>query len=101
MMAKLKKKDAAFFEVEIGPDIPIYTTGVVCTILEIPIWVLKKLDTEGIVCPPREANSLARLYSKRELKKVQHCWFFMKEHKVKIAGLKVILKMQDGGFEGP
>lgn len=101
-MAKTKtiQKDA-FEEVSIGPDVPIYTTGVVCAILNIPVWVLKQLDKAGIVSPPRDTNQSSRLYSKRELKKVQHCWFYMNMHKVKISGLKVILQMEDGTFPGP
>ncbi len=98
MMVKRKKPAEDFQEVPIGPDVPIYTTGVVCALLDIPIWVLKQLDKEGIVSPPRKTSALSRLYSKRELKKVQNCWFFMNTHKVKVPGLKVILKMQDGTF---
>ena len=90
-----------FEEVEIGVDEPIYTTGVVCRILDIPIWVLKQLDSEDIVSPPRESENSSRLYSKREIKKVQHCWCYMNEHNVKIDGLKIILKMEKGTFEGP
>ncbi len=97
MVAK-NKKDHSFEEVHIDADIPIYTTGVVCKILSIPIWILKQLDREGIVSPPRDNQGKARLYSKRELKKVQHCWFFMKQHDVKIPGLKIILKMERGIF---
>ncbi|MBF0532199.1 MAG: MerR family transcriptional regulator [Candidatus Omnitrophica bacterium] len=88
-----------FDEVLIGPDDPVYTSGVVCRILDIPIWVLKQLDTAGVVSPPREYEGKARLYSKRELKMVQHCWFYLKEHKVKISGLKVILQIESGTFK--
>ncbi len=95
------KPDTTFDEVKIGPDVPIYTTGVVCSVLNIPVWVLKQLDKAGIVSPPRDTTQSSRLYSKRELKKVQHCWFYMNKHKVKISGLKVILKMEDGTFKGP
>lgn len=90
-----------FEEVSIGPDVPIYTTGVVSALLNIPVWVLKQLDAAQIVSPPRATNNSSRLYSKRELKRVQHCWFYMKMHKVKITGLKVILQLEDGSFEGP
>lgn len=86
-------------EVEIDIDMPVYSTGVVCKILEIPVWVLKKLDKEGIVCPPRDNEGQARLYSQCELNKLQHCWYFMKEHNVKVEGLKVILEMEAGTFE--
>lgn len=89
-----QKVEEAFEEVKINSDEPIYTTGVVCRLLNIPIWVLKQLDREGIVSPPRERKGQSRLYSNRQLKMVQHCWYYMKKHKVKINGLKVILKME-------
>lgn len=93
-MAKKKRKDDEFVEVKIDNDEPIYTTGVVCKLLNIPIWVLRQLDQAGIVSPPREKRK-GRLYSKRELKKIQRCWYYMKERGVKINGLKVILEMED------
>lgn len=98
MTAKKREKQGGMFEeVEIDPDMPVFTTGVVCSLLDIPVWVLKQLDTEGVVSPPRETPNASRLYSKRELHKVKICWFYMSEHKVKVHGLKVILKMQMGG----
>ncbi|MFP4473223.1 MAG: MerR family transcriptional regulator [Candidatus Omnitrophota bacterium] len=94
MIAGKKKQAGHFEEVEIDEDMPVYTTGVVCKILGIPVWTLKQLDKEGIVSPPRESEGQSRLYSKRQLKKVQHCWVYMKQHSVKIPGLKVILRME-------
>jgi len=82
--------------IEIDPDFPAFTTGVVCALLNIPVWVLKQLDSEGIVSPPRKNELKARLYSKRELKVIQHCWYYMHDHGVKIKGLKIILKLEEG-----
>jgi|GEM_PF-3223944 len=89
-----KNNNEDFDEVQIGPDEPIYTTGVVCKILRIPVWILKQLDKEGIVSPPREKEGQTRLYSKRELKMLQRCWYYMNQHNVNIPGLKVILKIE-------
>lgn len=86
-----------FQEFKIGPDEPLYTSGVVSRLLRIPVWVLKQLDREGIVSPPRKEGH-SRLYSKRELKKLEHIWYLMKERNVKIDGIKVILEMEDGKF---
>ena len=80
--------------VEINPDEPVFTTGVVCRLLDIPVWVLKQLDAEGIVSPQRKSNTESRLYSCQELKMVKHCWTYMSQHKVKVHGLKIILKME-------
>jgi len=88
------KKNDTFEEMQIDPDVPLYTSSVVCRLLDIPIWVLKQLDKEGVVSPPRKKEGNARLYSKRELKSLKHAWFYMKEHHVNVDGLKVILKME-------
>jgi len=89
-----KKKNKDFIELEIDIDEPIYTTGVIQNLLNIPIWVIKQLDKEGVVKPPRKIKSLSRLYSKRELKKLEHCWQYMSKKGVKVKGLKVILEME-------
>lgn len=73
---------------------PVFTTGVVCRLLGMPVWVLKKLDSEQIVSPHRKNDSDARLYSLEELSLVNHCWKYMNEHKVKVHGLKIILHME-------
>ena len=100
MNAIPRKSPAEFTDIEIGSDERVYTTGVVCKVVGIPVWTLKQLDAEGIVSPPRETKGSTRLYSIRELKKVNYCWYFIKAHKVKVTGLKVILKIKEGTLEG-
>lgn len=80
----------------ISADEPVYTSGVVCRLTGIPIWVLKQLDKEGIVSPPRKNDACARLYSKHQLNAVKHCWFYVKEHNVKVSSLHIILKLESG-----
>ena len=87
-----------FEEFFIAVDEPIYTTGVVCRLLSIPIWVLKQLDSAGIVSPPRQTAGQSRLYSKRELKKLDQVWYLMNERNVKVDGIKVILEMESVGY---
>ena len=99
MGSKKEKEDIG--EVYISLDEPVFTTGVVCRLIEIPVWVLKQLDREEIVRPPRKSEGKARLYSKRELKLVKHCWYYMKTRKVNVSGLKIILEIEEGTFEGP
>jgi len=94
----VKKNESDFIEVPIDNDEPIFTTGIVCKLLSIPLHVVKQLDREGIVRPPRKKGKI-RLYSKRELKKIQHCWDYMKKHNVNIGGLKIILQMEKGAFK--
>ena len=87
-----------FKEFFIAIDEPIYTTGVVCRLLAIPIWILKQLDSAGIVSPPRHAAGQSRLYSKRELKKLERVWYLMSERNVKVDGIKVIIEMETVGY---
>ncbi len=91
---KKNSREVDFIEYQIDIDEPIYTTGVIQKLLDIPIWVIKQLDSEGIVKPPRKITGSARLYSKRELKKLAHCWEYINERGVKVKGLKVILEME-------
>lgn len=88
------QKNNHFEEFQIDVDEPIYTTGVICRLLEIPVHILKQLDEEDVVKPPRKKGK-ARLYSKRELKKIQRCWFYLQEKKVNVEGLKIILAMEE------
>ena len=90
----INKKDKNFIEYEIGLDEPIYTTGVIQKLLDMPIWVIKQLDKEGVVRPPRKITGTARLYSKRELKKLAHCWEYMSKKGVNVKSLKVILEIE-------
>ena len=83
-----------FQEFQIGLDEPLYTSGIASKLLDIPVWVLKQLDREGIVSPPREEGH-SRLYSKRELKKLEQVWHLMKKRNVNVDGVKVILEMED------
>ena len=91
--------DDDFIEFFISPDEPIFTTGVVCKLLSIPVWVLKQLDKEGIVSPPRLNDAKVRLYSKRELGKLDRIWYLMSQRKVKVDGIKVILEMELLGYQ--
>lgn len=96
--AKTPSQEEEFEEFFIAIDEPIYTTGVVCRLLSIPIWVLKQLDSAGIVSPPRLVAGQSRLYSKRELKKLNRVWYLMSERNVKVDGIKVILEMETVGY---
>lgn len=82
---------------DIDRDEPILTSGVVCDLLDIPIWVLKQLDKENVVSP-RRRNGKGRLYSQREVGKLKHIWRLMSKRNVKVDGIKVILEMEEVGY---
>jgi MerR family transcriptional regulator/heat shock protein HspR len=78
---------------DVAIDEPVYTSGVVSRLIGIPVWVLKQLDKEMVVSPPRKRGK-SRLYSKNELNKLSHIWYVIKEKKVKVSGLKYVLEME-------
>jgi DNA-binding transcriptional MerR regulator len=78
---------------EIPDNEPVYTSGVVTRLLGIPVWVLKQLDRESVVKPPRKKGR-HRFYSRNELKKLEHVWYYMNEHGVNVHGVRVILEME-------
>lgn len=83
----------SFEEFRINADEPIFTSGVVCRLLAIPMWVLKELDKENVVSPPRK-RGCSRLYSKRDLKTLEHVWYYIRERQVNIRAVKVILEIE-------
>lgn len=84
--------------VEVGIDEPVYTSGVVCRLLGIPVWVLKQLDREKIISPQRKKGK-SRLYSKNELNKLSHIWYIMHEKEVKVTSLRYVLEMESKAYK--
>lgn len=78
---------------EIPDNEPVYTSGVVTRLLGIPVWVLKQLDKESVVKPPRKKGR-HRFYSRNELKKLEHIWYYMNEQGVNVQGVRVILEIE-------
>lgn len=95
MPKKYKRGDEAEFEID--ADMPVFTSGIVCDILHIPIWVLKQLDSEKVVSPKRRKGK-SRLYSKNEIVELKHIWHLMSVRRVKVDGIKVILEMEKRGL---
>ena len=86
----MDKSDRDSLDFEIRPDEPVFTSGVVCRLLGMPVWVLKTLDREKIISPTRPQGR-DRLYSRMELKKLHQIWYLMEKRKVTVNGIKVIL----------
>ena len=88
------KRHPANEDFEFDMDEPVFTTGVVTRLLGVPVWVLKQLDREEVVSPPRRREGCSRLYSKRDMIVLQKVWHYIKVKKVKVQGVKVILEME-------
>jgi len=78
------------FSLKIAPEEPVYVISVVCKLVDIPIWTLRQLDKAGVVRPKRIGKK-NRLYSLKDLKRLEYVHYLMEEKRVNIHGLKIIL----------
>ena len=79
--------------IKISPEEPVYVIGVVCRLVNIPIWTLRQLDKAGVVRPKRIGKK-NRLYSLRYLKRLEYVHYLMEKKRVNIHGVKVILEKE-------
>jgi DNA-binding transcriptional MerR regulator len=88
------KNSALIEDVEIEMDEPVFPTGVVCRLIDIPLWVVKELDREGIVSPPRKRGG-DRLYSRQDLNQLNYVWTLMQKRQITMGHIRVVLEIQD------
>ena len=81
------------FDIKISPDEPVYVISVVSKLVELPAWTLRALDKAGIVKPKRIGKK-SRLYSLKDVKKLEYIHYLMEDKGVNIHGIKIILKME-------
>lgn len=74
-------------------DEPVYVISVAARLVELPGWVLRVLDQEGVVVPSR-TESNRRLYSDNDIALLNRVRHLTEELGVNIAGVKVILEME-------
>lgn len=73
-------------------DEPVYVISVAARLADLPSWMLRVLDQEGIVIPQR-TDSNRRLYSDNDIVTLKRVHALMKRE-VNVAGIKVILEME-------
>lgn len=78
---------------KISPEEPVYVISVVCKLVDIPIWTLRQLDKAGVVRPKRIGKK-NRLYSLRDLKRLEYVHYLMEKKRVNIHGVKIILERE-------
>ena len=83
----------ALFDIYISPDEPVYVISVVSKLVDLPVWTLRQLDKAEIVCPKRIGKK-SRLYSLKDIKKLEYVHYLMEEKHVNIRGIKIILEME-------
>jgi len=80
------------FDIHISPDEPVYVISVVSKLVDIPVWTLRQIDKFGIVCPQRIGKK-NRLYSLKDMRRLEYIHFLMTEKHVNISGVRVILEI--------
>lgn len=81
------------FDIYISPDEPVYVISVVSKLVDLPVWTLRQLDKIGIVRPKRIGKK-SRLYSLKEVRRLEYVHYLMEEKHVNIHGIKIILKSE-------
>lgn len=81
------------FDIYISPDEPVYVISVVSKLVDLPVWTLRQLDKAGIVCPKR-IGKRSRLYSLKEIKRLEYVHYLMEEKRVNIHGIKIIIETE-------
>lgn len=81
------------FDVQISPDEPVYVISVVSKLIGIPVWTLRQLDKTGVVCPKRIGKK-SRLYSLKDVRRLEYVHFLIEEKRVNISGVKIILEKE-------
>lgn len=75
-------------------DAPVYVISVASRLTGLPAWMLRLLDQEGIVVPVRTDKN-RRLYSDNDIERLQRIRYLTEERGVNMAGVKVILELED------
>lgn len=81
------------FDIQISPDEPVYVISVASKLVDLPIWTLRQLDKVGVVCPKRIGKK-SRLYSLKEIKRLEYVHYLMEEKHVNVQGIKIILEIE-------
>ncbi|MCM8792636.1 MAG: MerR family transcriptional regulator [Candidatus Omnitrophica bacterium] len=81
------------FDIQISPDEPVYVISVVSKLVDLPVWTLRQLDKLGIVCPTRIGKK-SRLYSLKDIRKLEYIHYLMEEKGVNLKGIKIILELE-------
>lgn len=80
------------FDIHISPDEPVYVISVASKLVDLPLWTLRQLDKAGVVCPKRVGKK-SRLYSLKDVKKLEYVHYLMEEKRVNVSGIRIILEM--------
>lgn len=81
------------FDIYISPDEPVYVISVASKLVGLPIWTLRQLDKLGVVSPKRIGKK-SRLYSLKDIKRLEYIHYLMEDKHVNLHGIKLILEIK-------
>ncbi|MGD0335923.1 MAG: MerR family transcriptional regulator [Candidatus Omnitrophota bacterium] len=81
------------YDIQISPDEPVYVISVVSRLVTLPVWTLRQLDKAGIVSPKRIGKK-SRLYSLKDMRRLEYVHYLMEVRHVNIHGIKIILEKE-------
>jgi MerR family transcriptional regulator/heat shock protein HspR len=81
------------FDIYISPDEPVYVISVVSKLVNLPVWTLRQLDKAGVVSPKRIGKK-SRLYSLKDIRRLEYVHYLMEDKQVNIRGIKMILEIE-------
>jgi len=77
-----------------GYDEPVYLISVVAKALDIHPQTLRQYEREGLVAPSRTGGKM-RLYSQRDIDRINMILRLTRELRVNLAGVDIILQFKD------
>jgi MerR family transcriptional regulator/heat shock protein HspR len=81
------------FDIQISQDEPVYVISVVSRLVSLPVWTLRQLDKAGIVRPKRIGRK-SRLYSLKDIRRLEYVHYLMEDRHVNIHGVKIIIEKE-------
>ena len=81
-------------ELNIKPEEPLYVISIVSRIVHIPVWTLDQLEKKDVLKPKRIGKK-TRVYSLKDIKRLEYIHYLMEKKHVNISGIKIILEIED------
>ncbi|MDD5196614.1 MAG: MerR family transcriptional regulator [Candidatus Omnitrophota bacterium] len=82
------------FDIQISQDEPVYVISVASRLVSLPVWTLRQLDKAGIVRPKRIGKK-SRLYSLKDIRRLEYVHYLMEDRHVNIHGIKIIIGKEE------
>jgi len=81
------------FDVEIGPDDPVYPINVVCRLLDMHYWTVHEIIEEGLL-KLKKVGKRKKLFSHKDIKRLKYIKYLIEDRGVNIKGIRIIFEMR-------